>query len=134
MACVIVSRHSRSVARRTHVHSYGMGGWLERRAVWVRSRRLPGDADIRVALLPASRTSTPTDKPFEFNVDTRQIVVRCPWHRWEFSLETGASIGQVTRRNLVTYPVYAEGGEVFVELRPKRPAATRVCAHEMSSD
>jgi nitrite reductase (NADH) small subunit len=57
-------------------------------------------------------------RPHHYEYDPSNRIVICPWHRWEFSLEDGASVGQVVRKRVVTYGVEVdEDGEVFVTLR-----------------
>lgn len=41
-------------------------------------------------------------------------VLRCPWHGWEFDLETGACLDEPSLRAAV-YPVRVEGGRVLVQ-------------------
>lgn len=41
-------------------------------------------------------------------------VVRCPWHGWEFDLETGRSLLEPERIGLRIYPVSVEDGLVVV--------------------
>jgi nitrite reductase (NADH) small subunit len=43
-------------------------------------------------------------------------VVRCPWHRWEFDLETGRVLFTHERGRLRTYRVVVRGDRVFVDL------------------
>lgn len=52
--------------------------------------------------------------PDEVVYDERTLVVRCPWHRWEWSLETGAPIGRVTNLRAKTFEVEVVDGDVFV--------------------
>lgn len=52
--------------------------------------------------------------PFEFRLGMESSVVRCPWHRWEFLVDTGESIGRVTSKRLVTYAVEVDGEDVYV--------------------
>ena len=40
-------------------------------------------------------------------------VLRCPWHGWEFDLETGACLDEPSLRAAV-YPARLEGGRVLV--------------------
>lgn len=68
----------------------------------------------------ATRTTAPS-KPFEYSTDEEHSVVRCPWHRWEYDIETGRNVGNITRTRIVTYPVVVEDGKVFVT-RPVRAA------------
>jgi nitrite reductase (NADH) small subunit len=46
------------------------------------------------------------------------LVLRCPWHGWEFDLRTGDSVGGVDRRRLRTFPVQVRDGEVLARLEP----------------
>jgi nitrite reductase (NADH) small subunit len=48
-------------------------------------------------------------------------VVRCPWHRWEFDLETGRVLFTHERGRLRTYRVVVDGDRVLVDLgaRPR---------------
>jgi nitrite reductase/ring-hydroxylating ferredoxin subunit len=41
-------------------------------------------------------------------------VIRCPWHGWEFDLETGRSLLEPERFGLKTYPVTVEDGVVVL--------------------
>ena len=53
-------------------------------------------------------------------------LIRCPWHRFEFFLETGLAAFGVTTKRLITYPVSVEAGQVYVTLkaRPDRQSGT----------
>jgi nitrite reductase/ring-hydroxylating ferredoxin subunit len=46
---------------------------------------------------------------------TAKQVLRCPWHGYEFDLETGCSLADPRRMRVKTYPVTVEDGEVYVE-------------------
>jgi 3-phenylpropionate/trans-cinnamate dioxygenase ferredoxin subunit len=52
--------------------------------------------------------------PFEYRLGLESTVVRCPWHRWEFQVDTGESVGKVTTKRLVTYDVEIDGDDVYV--------------------
>jgi nitrite reductase/ring-hydroxylating ferredoxin subunit len=43
-------------------------------------------------------------------------IVRCRMHGAEFDLRTGEVLRNMQARQLKTYPVTVEGGEVFIEL------------------
>lgn len=43
-------------------------------------------------------------------------VLRCPWHGWEFDLETGRALLEPERFGLATYAVTEEDGEVVLHL------------------
>jgi nitrite reductase (NADH) small subunit len=49
--------------------------------------------------------------------DEDRPVLMCPWHRWEYDLETGRSIN--TKERLQMYPVKLEDGRVSIEMRRK---------------
>ena len=46
---------------------------------------------------------------------TAKQVLRCPWHGYEFDLETGCSLADPKRMRVKTYPVTVEDGEIYVE-------------------
>ena len=51
---------------------------------------------------------------YEYSLEGR--VLRCPWHGWEFDLETGEKLFDPTSRARVrTYPVGVEDGVVVVD-------------------
>jgi nitrite reductase/ring-hydroxylating ferredoxin subunit len=52
--------------------------------------------------------------PFEYRLGLESAVVRCPWHRWEFLIDTGESVGRTSSKRLVTYDVEIDGDEVYV--------------------
>jgi nitrite reductase (NADH) small subunit len=43
-------------------------------------------------------------------------VIRCPWHGWEFDLESGRSLLEPARFGLKTYRVTVEDGDVVVHV------------------
>ena len=47
-----------------------------------------------------------------YGMDDR--VIRCPWHGWEFDLESGRSLLEPDRVGLKTYRVTREGDEVVL--------------------
>jgi nitrite reductase (NADH) small subunit len=55
--------------------------------------------------------------PFDYEYSDQTPVVACPWHRWEFELDSGRSYGRVTNKRLVTYPVEVEDDQVYVIMR-----------------
>jgi nitrite reductase (NADH) small subunit len=59
--------------------------------------------------------------PGELSYSEETLVVTCPWHRWEFELDSGESYGRVSGKRLVTYPVEVDDdGEVYVVMRGRR--------------
>src|SRR5258707_4831490 len=67
--------------------------------------------------------TTRSNKPFDYSLDYDHDVVRCPWHRWEFRLDTGESAGGTTKGRLMRYVVEDDEEQVFVLLKP-RPVVT----------
>jgi nitrite reductase/ring-hydroxylating ferredoxin subunit len=55
-------------------------------------------------------------RPHEYVFQPTEPLVVCPWHRWEFSLETGQTVGQVTHKRAAVYPVEVVDGEVYVDV------------------
>jgi nitrite reductase/ring-hydroxylating ferredoxin subunit len=41
-------------------------------------------------------------------------ILRCPWHGWEFDIQTGKSVVEPTK-TLRSYPVHVEDGWIIVE-------------------
>jgi len=42
-------------------------------------------------------------------------TIRCPWHHWEFDLQTGKSLCPISRR-IKTYTVREEDGHIWISL------------------
>ena len=43
-------------------------------------------------------------------------VLKCPWHGYEFDIETGASLFGITRGKLRKFPAEVRDGEVYVKI------------------
>jgi nitrite reductase (NADH) small subunit len=52
--------------------------------------------------------------PHELVVGMDDRVIRCPWHGWEFDLESGRSLLEPRRVGLKTYRVTQTDGEVVL--------------------
>ena len=52
--------------------------------------------------------------PHQYVYGRDQQVIRCPWHGWEFDLETGRSLLEPRRVGLRTYQVTVVDDEVVV--------------------
>jgi len=50
-----------------------------------------------------------------FGRDGEQLVLRCPWHHWEFDLESGESLCPI-KPKLKIYPLKVEDGAVWVDV------------------
>jgi nitrite reductase/ring-hydroxylating ferredoxin subunit len=44
-----------------------------------------------------------------------EVLVRCPWHGWEFSVETGRCLADPEHARVRVYPVEVEAGMVVLE-------------------
>jgi nitrite reductase (NADH) small subunit len=64
--------------------------------------------------------------PQDITYDDRDKAIRCPWHGWEFMLNTGFAVGGITNRRLRRFDVEVEDGNVYVHLRgsPRDATAT----------
>ncbi len=59
-------------------------------------------------------TMLPSD-PSAFVFGLEDQVLQCPWHGWEFNLDSGEQLCGSAR--LKTYPVTMQEGSVFLDLR-----------------
>ena len=46
---------------------------------------------------------------------TRNAIVRCPWHKWEFDIPTGRALSD-ERLRVRRYDVQVHGDEIIVSL------------------
>jgi nitrite reductase/ring-hydroxylating ferredoxin subunit len=53
--------------------------------------------------------------PQEYVYGMEGRIVRCPWHKFEFDLETGCSLHDPDRMRIATYCVRTEAGIVVVD-------------------
>jgi len=60
-------------------------------------------------------TNLATDQCGEYRWGHHGMVLRCPWHGWEFDLETGRSFFDEKVR-VRTYPVHVREGQLWIEL------------------
>lgn len=61
-------------------------------------------------------TMLPVHRAGEFNYGMEGQVLRCPWHGWEFSIETGENLFCESDTRVKTYPVSVRDGDVYVDL------------------
>lgn len=52
--------------------------------------------------------------PHEYLYGMDNSVIRCPWHGWEFDLETGRSLLEPNDVGVKVYPVSVDGDTVIV--------------------
>lgn len=60
-------------------------------------------------------TNEPTDRPGDYRWGREGRVLRCPWHAWEFDLETGVSLFD-PKLKVRTFPVSVEDGQILIHL------------------
>ena len=72
-----------------------------------------------ICLSNLSGTALPSE-PGEWKYGMDGLVLRCPWHAWEFDIRTGEALSGTDRRRVATFPVKVEDGKVIVTMRPKR--------------
>ena len=60
----------------------------------------------------ALRGTTLPSPPGTFRWGCENEILVCPWHGWEFSLQSGACL--TDRRRLAFFPVEVEGDELFL--------------------
>ena len=58
-------------------------------------------------------------KPGDMALDETAPVIACPWHGWEFDVETGQAIGDSSLR-IRTFPATIAGARVFIEAGMKQ--------------
>jgi nitrite reductase/ring-hydroxylating ferredoxin subunit len=54
-----------------------------------------------------------SDAPGEYRHDPSRKLLACPWHGWEFDLETGRSFFDPVRTRVAPFTVAVEGGAVL---------------------
>ena len=77
----------------------------------VRDRCPHRPADICQGTVGGTFVGSP---PQELRYGKHDRVLRCPWHGWEFDLETGRSLLEPERFGLRVYPVTVHDDMVFV--------------------
>jgi nitrite reductase/ring-hydroxylating ferredoxin subunit len=69
-------------------------------------------AELLGGLISGTTLPTDTVPGFEYGLEGR--VLRCPWHHYEFDLETGRCLADPDRLRVATYDVREEGEEIRV--------------------
>jgi nitrite reductase (NADH) small subunit len=70
-----------------------------------------------------SRGTMVSSKPHQYSYVHDRTILLCPWHRWEFDLETGRTVGDISKKRLATYPVEIVDDDVFLRLPKRRDGA-----------
>ncbi len=63
-----------------------------------------------------SGTMFPSE-PDEYHYGLEGLVIKCPWHAYEFSLQTGESMGGVIRSRLIVFQTAIRDRNVYVRLK-----------------
>jgi nitrite reductase (NADH) small subunit len=66
-------------------------------------------------------------RPHEYNYSDDDPVVVCPWHHWEYDLQTGQCLTD-PRVRVKTYEVRVQSGDILI--RVKRAPSTRRATEE----
>jgi 3-phenylpropionate/trans-cinnamate dioxygenase ferredoxin subunit len=61
--------------------------------------------------------------PIELVYGMEGRVLRCPWHKWEFDLDTGRVLFTGRRGRIHLYECWAEGGAVYVRIGGQAPGS-----------
>lgn len=52
----------------------------------------------------------------EYTLDSTREVIRCPWHAYEFDVETGRSLVDPQRTRVAVYSVQVDGADLIITL------------------
>ena len=63
-----------------------------------------------------SGTMLPSD-PDEFHFGLDGLVVKCPWHAYEFNVQSGEPIGGIMRARLPTFATVVRNNNVYCLMR-----------------
>lgn len=66
-------------------------------------------------LLPSYLESAKTETGWQLSQNQEEPTVACPWHGWEYELETGNHVAP-TGYSLPTYPVVVKEEEVYIRV------------------
>jgi nitrite reductase/ring-hydroxylating ferredoxin subunit len=61
-------------------------------------------------------------QPGTLHYDREGGVLACPWHGWEYDLDTGMELFRAVPTRLRFYPVTVRDGQVYVTVRAEIPA------------
>ena len=62
----------------------------------------------------------PPSGPENLQFDRAGEILVCPWHGWEYDLQTGEELFQTSPTRLLMYPVTVENGQVYVSIAQRR--------------
>lgn len=64
--------------------------------------------EVRGTMLPS--------EPGQYTAGLDGRILHCPWHRWEFDLETGRSPFGIDKRRLITYAIQIQRSRVVLHV------------------
>ena len=74
---------------------------------------------------PVTGTMLPSGvKEYCYGMDG--LVIRCGWHGYEYSVETGEPLFGTSTQRIVSYPVSVEGTDVYLEIGAAARSASKV--------
>ena len=56
-----------------------------------------------------------TNSDLELVYEHENKIISCPWHGWEFDVESGAHLGQ-TKKRVPTYDVKTKDGVIYLQV------------------
>ena len=68
-----------------------------------------------------SGTMRPSDRN-EYDYDLDGLIIKCPWHAYEFDVRTGESMGGIIASRLMVFQTDIRDGDVLVTLQRKSSA------------
>ena len=69
-----------------------------------------------------SGTNLPVEQCGDYQWGREGMILRCPWHGWEFDLETGCALFDAALR-VKTYAVEVRDGTVWIHLKTPEPSS-----------
>lgn len=61
-------------------------------------------------------TMLPTSCAGEYQYGMEEQVLKCPWHGWEFDLQTGKCLFGVSNSRIKIYDVTVKDGDIYVKV------------------
>lgn len=89
---------------------------------WYAVRNKCPHEGARLCLQPLSGTMLPS-APRRFRYGMHDRVLTCPWHGWQFDVESGEMLFGSGDRVLSTYEVLLDGGMLYLDPVPRRARA-----------
>jgi 3-phenylpropionate/trans-cinnamate dioxygenase ferredoxin subunit len=93
---------------------YGIGLFYVGGTYYALANRCPHEgAELCRGPLTGTVVSGGCPGQYDFQMENR--ILRCPWHAWEFNIETGCSLFDA-KFKVRTYPVRVEHGDILIEV------------------